>query len=178
VRRALARHRRPKGVTSTATLRLPVFAAAQPAHPCAVGRFDEILYLVEKTSALTLPDPVRCHVPVTSLCAAKLLDCPGSFEPTISFSRSRPCVARSGGFYQLQLCGHPRCATPRVGSPGWACRTLAAPPSRSPQRGAQTQRRRRHPGPQPPELSRRTVKPTSRSPSNSRKCWNFSTSES
>jgi hypothetical protein len=38
-------------VTSTATLRLIL-----PIHVQSFGRIDEITYLVEKTSALTLPD--------------------------------------------------------------------------------------------------------------------------
>ena len=60
---ALARRRRVKGVTPTATLRHP--ASLRPSLHIPVqsfGRFDEILYLVEKISALTLPDFGRCPV--------------------------------------------------------------------------------------------------------------------
>jgi hypothetical protein len=41
----------------------PVMALATVllAHSPAFGRSDEILYLVEKASDLTLPDSVRCH---------------------------------------------------------------------------------------------------------------------
>jgi hypothetical protein len=35
------------------------------------GRFDEILYLVEETSALTLPDSVRCHRIAAHPCFAR-----------------------------------------------------------------------------------------------------------
>jgi hypothetical protein len=42
-------------VTSTATLRLlPSLRPGRAIHVSAFGRFDEILYLVEKASALTL----------------------------------------------------------------------------------------------------------------------------
>jgi hypothetical protein len=44
-------------VTLTATLRHPASLRPSPhIHVQSFGRFDEILYLVEKTSALTLPD--------------------------------------------------------------------------------------------------------------------------
>jgi hypothetical protein len=46
-----ARHRRFRDVTLTATLRHPVCAAAQPAHPCAVVR----------RMRPTLTDSVRCY---------------------------------------------------------------------------------------------------------------------
>jgi hypothetical protein len=67
-RPALARHRRVKGVTLTATLRCP--APLRPSlhiHVQSFGRSDEILYLVGKTSDLTLPDFVRCHFLVAIL---------------------------------------------------------------------------------------------------------------
>jgi hypothetical protein len=57
---ALARQRRVRRASPTATLRHPASL-----RPCphirvrAFDRFDEILYLVEKTSDLTLPDFVR-----------------------------------------------------------------------------------------------------------------------
>ena len=54
---ALARHRRVRGATLTAKLRRP--ASLRPCrtiHGPAFGRSDEILYLVEKAAALTLPD--------------------------------------------------------------------------------------------------------------------------
>jgi hypothetical protein len=60
---ALARHRRVKGATSTATLRHP--ASLRPSlhiHVQSFDRFDEILYLVEKAPDLTLADSVRCDI--------------------------------------------------------------------------------------------------------------------
>jgi len=42
-----------------ASLRASLFIRVQ-----SFGRFDEILYLVEKAPDLTLPDSVRCHFPV------------------------------------------------------------------------------------------------------------------
>jgi hypothetical protein len=53
----LARRRRVRGATLTATLLHP--ASLRPSlhfHVQSFGRFDEILYLVEKTFALTLTD--------------------------------------------------------------------------------------------------------------------------
>jgi hypothetical protein len=57
------RHRRVRRAGPTATLRHP--ASLRPGRYVRVpafDRFDEILYLVEKTSDLTLPDFGRCHI--------------------------------------------------------------------------------------------------------------------
>ena len=49
-------------MTLTATLRHPASLRPCPGiHVRSFGRSDEILYLVEKASDLTLPDSVRCH---------------------------------------------------------------------------------------------------------------------
>jgi hypothetical protein len=51
---ALARHRRLRRASPTAT----------HFHVPAFDRFDEILYLVENSSDLTLTDSARCHIRV------------------------------------------------------------------------------------------------------------------
>jgi hypothetical protein len=53
--------RRVRGATLTATLwRHTSLRPCRTIHSPAFGRFDEILYLLENPSDLTLPDSVRC----------------------------------------------------------------------------------------------------------------------
>jgi len=64
---ALARHRRVKGCDFDRYASAP--ASLRPSlhiHVQSFGRSDESLYLVGKTSDLTLPDSVRCHILVAS----------------------------------------------------------------------------------------------------------------
>jgi hypothetical protein len=91
----LARRRRPRGVTLTATLRHP----ASP-RPCrtiqspAFGRSDEILYLVGKASNLTLPDSVRCHFHVASFARFSSSPSPtphGQSCPGVRQGVAHPC---------------------------------------------------------------------------------------
>jgi len=72
---ALALPRRVSDATLTATLRHP--ASLRPCrtiHSPAFSRSDEILYLVEKDSDLTLPDSVRSPFPGASSLAASALE--------------------------------------------------------------------------------------------------------
>jgi hypothetical protein len=64
---SLARRQQLRGVTLTATLRHPASLRPSPhIHVQSFGRFDEILYLVEKTSALTLTDCRPLPLPVAN----------------------------------------------------------------------------------------------------------------
>jgi hypothetical protein len=47
-------------------------------HSPAFGRFDEIFYLVEKTSDLTLPDSVRSDILSQSKFAFAIFSTPGT----------------------------------------------------------------------------------------------------
>jgi hypothetical protein len=93
---ALACHRRVRGVTPT---RLPYLArsalrsvtTASLCNPAALAD-PPILPCIGVRRHAAHP----CRKPHKS----EDLNCPGSFQPTTSFSRSRPCVARSGGFFQ------------------------------------------------------------------------------
>jgi hypothetical protein len=59
--------RNPAALTDQPIHPVSALATVLLAHVPAFDLFDEILYLVENASDLTLPDSVRCHFPVAIL---------------------------------------------------------------------------------------------------------------
>jgi hypothetical protein len=73
-------------VTSTAALRLlPSLRPSRDIRASAFGRFDEITDLVEKTSALTLPDFARCDI----LSQSELIACASASQIRLEYRLKR-----------------------------------------------------------------------------------------